>query len=215
MAVVETWKMNWQGRNFQRTTRVNKDGLFRIKLPPGVSDKLGCDVEVVAKTKDEVEKLWRKRLKEFEAASTETRKVILYDVGLNAFIMRGDRCALRADDISFAEGLVVAVWADVFEEHRVTSGDIVKYNYERVKSTLPSSIRSGGRRKTPAVGRTEPAEQLMVWTEEREAFFCRVAEVMETIALRLHEMTNEGADSFAALADAWSGSFLPEVSQRG
>lgn len=209
MAIVESFKMRWESGDFQRSTRVNRDGLFRIKYPPGVSEQLGCEVEAVAKTKDEAEKIFRTRLEEYRTVCTETRKVIVYHVEMSAHIRREGRRVLSEDGVSFSRGVAVAIWAEVCEEKKITSGKMANYIYETLDSSLPVSIRHGGRFNDRVRGGDRPEECLMLWTPEREAFFCRVAEMMESLVLKLHDMTDDGSDAFAEIADSWSGSFLP------
>jgi len=195
--------------------RCNRDGLFRIKYPAEVVQLLGEPEEAVAKTMDEAEKEFGQRLWEYEQAGTSTRKVIIYRVEMKAAILHpdDDRPSLKRNDISFGRGLGVTVWADVFEETCVKlAGDKARYSYDRVESELPISIRHSGNFRL-GMGAGAKQDECMEWTPEREAFFCRVAEAMESLCLKLDEMTNAGADTLAQIADTWSGSLLPGPDQ--
>jgi hypothetical protein len=209
MGVIQTEKIYFDGLEFLKKTRCNADGKFRIKYPAAVARLLGDPTEAVADTKRGADSAFQERLYEFEQARSSTRKVILYEVKLNSSIARDGILALSRKDIHFTNGYAISVWAGVFEEERVRrdGGDI--YHYERVDCSIPNGMVSG----LPNFGLralNDPKENLVEWTEEREAFFCRVAEVMETLALRLNEMTSEGAEKLAQIADTWSGSLLTD-----
>jgi hypothetical protein len=209
MGVIQTEKIYFDGVEFVKKTRCNADGKFRIKYPAAVVQLLGDPKEAVADTKRAAERAFEGRLDEFKQAKTSRRKVILYEVKLNCRVSRDGRIVLGRNDIHFTTGYAISVWAGVFDEERVrrAGGDI--YHYHRVDSAISGGMASG----SPGFGLralNDPKENLVVWTEEREAFFCRVAEVMETLALRLDEMTSEGADTLAQIADTWSGSLLTD-----
>jgi hypothetical protein len=211
MGVVTTETIYFTGVPFKKVIRCNRDGLFRIKYPSSVVKLLGEPEEAVAKTMAAAEKDFEQRLWEYKQAGTTTRKVIVYRVEMKVDIWRpDDDVELKRDNISFAHGLGVTVWADVFEETRVQlASDKARYTYDRVESELPRSIRCSG-----SFGvrhqRGDQETECMEWTPEREAFFCRIAEAMEALCLKLDKMTKDGGDELARIADTWSGSLLTD-----
>jgi hypothetical protein len=211
MGVVTTEKIHFDGAPFKKVIRCNRDGLFRIKYPSGLVKALGEPAEAVAKTMDAAEKEFGQRLWDYKQARTSTRKVIVYRINMKAKIWRPeDDIDLHRKDISFGVGLGVLVWANVFDETRVQLGESgAHYTYATVQSELPLSIRDSGEFGARVGGRGHKDDCVLEWTAEREAFFCRVAEAMEALCLKLDEMTSDGADGLAQIADTWSGSFLP------
>lgn len=210
MAVVSTDIRGFNGRRVKKVVRVNKDGLFRIAYPEEVVELLGEPKEAVAKTKDEAEKVWEARLKEFTRAMTSTTKVIVYRIQLLADIQEKGR-ELHRDDVAFGHGLGVLVWADVFEETHVRNTDGEgRYNYKHVRdTTLPWSIRDGGKFPVNVGEMGKRESRRMEWTPEREAFFCHVAELLESLALKLAAIS-EDKKAFAALAQSALGPLLTE-----
>jgi hypothetical protein len=215
MGVVTTETIHFDAAPFKKVIRCNRDGLFRIKYPEALVRLLGDPKEAVAETMDAAEKEFGQRLWEYKQAGTTTRKVIIYRIKLRCSIRhpatddQPERTLFR-DDISFGNGLGVTVWANVFEETRVQLGDDkARYNYGRVESTLPASIRHAS--SMMGIGRQGEQDGCAIeWTAEREAFFGRISEAMEALCLKLDDMTAEGAEKLAEIADTWSGSLLTD-----
>jgi hypothetical protein len=210
MSIVSKETLIFNGQRIKKVVRVNKDGLFKIAYPSEVVELLGDPNDAVAKTKDEAERKWENRLKEFAEAMTETRKVIVYRILIQSIIQGGDT-SLRREDISFGHGIGVLLWADVFEEtHVINTDGTGRYNYKRIKdTTLPSSVRNGGR-FPPRVGETGKREsRIMDWTPEREEFFCHVANLLERLSIKLAAISKDN-NAFAALAQEALGSLLTD-----
>ena len=199
MAVVRTRTLRFNGREYRQVTRVNRDGLFRIKYPEELVKLLGEPDEAVATTQKEVDQIWGARAKEFTEAQTTRRKVIVYRVQIMARLWTEEKL-LDRDDISFGHGLGVLLWADVFEEIEVKLAMGSRYTYERIRdNNLPSSVRHPGKFDLQLGSLGKKESNVMEWTEEREEFFCKVGELMEGLAIKLDDMTKD-PELFAVFA---------------
>lgn len=169
-------------RPFVRVISVDSKGIFTIKLPEEVKARLG-EREVTAKSREEVIEEFNRVMKEFEATGTKTSKVIVYKFQSSAYIFRNDRCILRTDAISFSQGLVLSLCGEVVTETEITLGDGKKrYEYERLESEIPQSLRFNGRVSN---GGNKILNQLP-WSAAREAWFARMGNSLEDFVLILN-----------------------------
>lgn len=207
MAKVSTTKVYFDGAEFKRTVSVDAKGVFSINLPQPVVDRLVLAESVVrGRTLADAENAEQKLLAEYKAAQTSTRKCIVYRVELN-FTPDPEEHWQKREDISFAPGIAVAVWAGVYTETMtLRAGKPPVYRYEHEKSSLPREVEQHKFDTRVGEGREREKRQ-MDWTPERERFFCRVGELLHGLALKLHEMTAE-PEAFAQLAEAMASAPL-------
>ena len=201
MPVINTQKLHFERDEFIRKISVDKNGNFSCNLPPAVTALIGTE-KCYGKTKNELEAAYERTIKEYESAQTVKRKVILFSIQLGGTICRGDACVFKRDDVSFADGLAIDIAAEVFEECcvRATEG-APRYNYTRLESSIPESLR-GRRYDTWSTCGRQLSNQLE-WTQERENFFAKLGLAMESIILELDKL--ETIDKLTAIAD--SGKF--------
>jgi len=188
MPVVKTETIHIDGKEFKLQVRVNADGKFRIKVPGMFQEKIGCSKEVVEPTMDKAWKAFNKLWKQYRAAQTTTRKVILYQCGMQARIIGADgECKLDVDDSDchFTPGIVLAVAAVVAEESTTYRGEGQRSykNYKGLDSSIPESLS----RKLRRVGCKDDSE-VLEWTPEREEFFRQIGLAMEDLILRLNSV---------------------------
>ena len=219
MAVLTTTTIKFEGQDFKRQVRILKDGLFRIRLPAVVSKTLQIDSDVIAETKEEVERAFKDRLREYKECRTTTRKVILFGFAANCHIMneKQTQAVYVANDISFADGTALSFWAEVCEETVIGRSDGKdQYRYDIVDSDLPLGF---GKPNDYDLGNRQDsfhrASNLVEWTSEREiavAEFCRMLQVLILKlrdALRLPKQLMELIDGGRLLM--WGGTNEKEV----
>lgn len=203
MAVVSTTDFGFGGRKYKKVVRCNRDGIFRCKLPHEIPDRLGCDEEVTGETLDIMERQFRIKLDEYEKAQTTCSKVILYDIEITAKIEapRAEgvdpdiyHLTIDLDDLGFAKGIAVAVHAGVFTEEATVRGEQTVYKYVEVENSIPRSMKQHGKFSHNGACEFETvglygtrAENVIPWTEQREAFFRDLGRAMEQLVMQLHE----------------------------
>lgn len=150
----------------------------------------GINPEIRGDTLTEVNKKFKQMLEDYKQSKTIVRKVILYKVAANAYIWDevAKRCMYNNSEISFCAGTSLAVWAAVYNEHEITKPDgTIVYEYKEAASGIPSAPRSESCKPTWG----KKAEYLLPWTEQREAFFTFIIKSMQTLILRLSEVTKD------------------------
>ncbi|KKN09196.1 hypothetical protein LCGC14_1048910 [marine sediment metagenome] len=181
MGVAKTAKVYIQGVEFLTVVKVSREGKFTMALPEFVAEVIGQDV-VEAQTLLEVEQRFHAAVAASAKANTVVKKVILYEVGLQALVQDAEGKVLVDQKMSFIEGIGLSVWAEVVEERETTlPGGEKKYHYDRVGS----SLRFPRPRYDTTSGRHE---KQMDWTPEREAFFAHIGASMEQLILKLFEV---------------------------
>jgi len=185
MPVVKTETILIDGQEFKLQVRVNADGKFRIKVPGMFREKIGCSKEVVESTMDKAMKAFEKLGKQYRAAQTTTRKVILYKCGMQARIIGADgECKLDVDDSGchFTPGVVLAVAAVVAEESTTYRGEGLRSykSYKGLESSIPESLSEKLR--------SDDDPEVLEWTPEREEFFRQIGLAMEDLILRLNSV---------------------------
>ena len=199
MPQVRSRTVRFDGENYVRKTTVDKDGVFKIIIPTTAREILGIK-EVTADTVEKVERLWMKKIEEYKTAKTTTRKVIHYRFENNSSIMGPDSkdpddqiCIYSSSDISFCNGVAIALSAGVFIEAETVYSDGKKtYRYEEVESTFPSSMHGSHTDFGPSVRYREDSLKSMIdWTPEREAFFKQMGEAIEQLILKMDGVMND------------------------
>ena len=196
MPQVRSRTVRFDGKNYVRKTTVDKEGVFRIRLPVAARKILQCE-EISAPTLKEVEDLWDEKVEEYKQARTVERKVIYYRFESNSAICRPDpndpeglECIFDSDDISFCEGVAIAVSAQVLTETTITYSDGKEFRtYNETKSSLPSSMTNVDRSYVP--GANEDRDQIIEWTPERELFFKELGEAIETLILKMDNLLKD------------------------
>lgn len=184
MPVISKSKENCLGQQFTRVIKVNADGQFTSNVAPIITATLGVG-EVSGASKSEMQRKYAELIERCENAVTTTRKVIVYKYKAHAYIMRDERCVLRRDDLSFAEGLGICLAAAVFEE--VTTNDLTSYN--EIESSIPeSALNCHLAYSTPCKHACNG--HLIEWTEDREAFFAKICGAMEALALQMEALSD-------------------------
>lgn len=175
-------------RNFVREVKCDAGGEFTCRLPDTAASLLGR-TEVCGRSLKEVLQNFHEAIEEYKAINTTRRRVILYQVKMNAYVFEGEFCVLNRDDISFTAGVAVAVMADVYEEVKISGPKGCQYTYERKDSKLPRSIQKGTQRLAGGFYK-QPFGALVEWSEERELFFCRLGLALERIAMELDKLSS-------------------------
>ncbi len=224
MPIVKTDTGYWPGYEYKRQVRyTNKDG-FTCMLPPEVAKRLGHDL-VRGKDSEDCIRNWMRDLEDWKHSNTVVTKVILYRVQRNCYITtrpdiwkEGDhlnwKVTMAEDDISFCEGMAMAITAGVFEEKLTTYPDGRKsYEHDIIKDQLPDSIESGtGRWEYRVQG--DPHIKKLPWTPEREEFFRKLARGMESLILMFEKL--QDAETTKAIADSGGGfAMLAAPAQEG
>lgn len=181
MPQVRSRTVRFDGKSYVRKTTVDKDGVFHIRLPMAARDILKCD-EISAPTLKEVEKLWDEKMGKYKSARTIERKVIYYRIQCNSSEYEGE-------DISFCDGVALAVAAQVLTETKGTYSDGKKsYSYRVEKSSLPDSMTRVDRSFHGL--QNEDPDCMIDWTPEREAFFKQVGEAIDQLIVKLDSVLN-------------------------
>lgn len=218
MPIVKTDTGYWPGYEYKRQVRyTNKDG-FTCAIPAEAARVIGY-ASVGGKSCDDCIRNWEKAMEDWETSNTVTTKVILYRVQRNiCMTTRPDvpvagqdhlswKCTMSEKDISFCDGMALAVTAGVFEEKAITLNGKVRHNYDVIRDQLPDSIEERASTLEYSYGRPDDVKRLE-WTPEREDFFRKIARGMEALILMFEklqdvETTKQIVDSgggFALLA---------------
>jgi len=166
MPIVKTDTGYWPGYEYKRQVRyTNKDG-FSCSIPPEAARVVGFD-SVGGKDCGDCIRNWERAMENWETALTVTTKVILYRVQRNIFMStRPDfpvagqdhhdwKCTMSTADISFCEGMALAVTAGVFEEKAITINGKTHYSYDMIQNQLPDSIEEKAARLEHSYGRPD------------------------------------------------------------
>lgn len=206
MPKVKTETRGFEGRMERFDYHVNAAGEFSCKLPLSVSELLGYGVvkaESLAKCEDKM----LEALRAYADAGTTKRKVILYGFKCSAYVWRDERpgkdgpglvfsnksstqCGPEVNEVSFAHGTALDLWALVAEETKVVTGPRTTYSYKEISSSIPKGLRctayDGGFSHL-----TKPHESALDWTEEREAFFSKMGFALEGLIMGLAGFLHE------------------------
>jgi hypothetical protein len=200
MGVVKSTKTWFEGKEFVRRVRFSsRDGRFAVTLPKVVERTMGI-CEVGSDTFEGVEREYKRVLKKYRESKTTERKVIIYKVEANAWVVRTPDGApaniedddgsvvFQVKDISFADGCGITVYADVMIERTLrTAGGEESVSYEDVEGhTLPRSLSGGDSRVADQFGAVDDA-QVIDWTPEREAWFRHVGLQLENMVMNVCE----------------------------
>lgn len=218
MPVLETRTIIFEGENFRRTIRVNKDGVFHITLPKPVAPALGLeDDEVSAETKDKAIAKFEKCLEDYKYCKTTSQKVILYGFQANCTIMdkAGEICTVRLNDLAFSDGSGLTFWVEVSEEIVVTQEDGRKnYQYKRAKSCIPPGFECRDNFHGPKrYSQPRRHENLLEWTPEREAAIAELCRRLVELIDQFRKMVTNKQRFFEKL-DAFGMLPAPKT-QRG
>ncbi len=196
MPQVRSRTVRFDGRDYVRKTTVDKHGVFRIRLPMAAREILKCD-EISAPTLKEVERLWDEKVREYKAARTVERKVIYYKVSSNSNLYGPDEHD-PSDDISFCEGVAIAVAAQVLTETKITySNGEETYSYRRERCTLPGSMCDVDRSFRP--DHEDEYDHVIEWTPEREVFFKELGEAIEKLILKMNSLLGDRKQLLAVI----------------
>lgn len=206
MAIISKEKLIFEDKEFIRTIRVLKDGLFYIKLPDTVNDKISIS-EVSDETRDGALKKWKETIDLYRKSQTITKKVILYEIEYGGEIWGDPKyredydeerfkdydevCLLSHHERGFnSDGMELSVKASVFiEEEIVMSNGKIKYNYLNVpkKEDLPLGLYSNSMK--PMWG--NKATNQIDWTPERHKFFDDFYKAMSNLILKIHLISRD------------------------
>lgn len=198
MPVVKSTKTHFESEPFVVRVRFSsRSGSFAITLPKAIEQLMGVG-EITSDTLKGVEAKYKSILKEYRDSQTTERKVIVYKVEGNARVFRrpdgtpghthdDDASVLfEANDISFADGCGLTIFAQVMMERTLRSGDNESYiSYEAVEDTsLPGSLDSADHRVADQFGTTEGV-LVVDWIPEREAWFAHVGSQLEDLVMKV------------------------------
>lgn len=194
MSTVKSEKIRFEGKEFVKRVRFSsRSGLFSITLPRQIQERMNVG-EVSSDTMKGVQAEFKKTVDMYKAAQTTERKVIVYKVEVNAWVWRlpdgapagsdddDASVVFQANDISFADGCGLTIFAEVMVERTLRTADGEEsLSYEEVdEHTLPKSLGLGNNRIADRFGTTEDV-RVIDWTPEREAWF-------RDVGLRLEDM---------------------------
>lgn len=213
MPIVKTDTGYWPGYEYKRQVRyTNKDG-FTCVIPAEAARVVGY-ASVGGKSCEDCVRNWEKAMENWKTALTVTTKVILYRVQRNIFMStrpdfpvagqdRHDwKCTMSTADISFCEGMALAITAGVFEEKAITINGKTHYSYDMIQDRLPDSIEEKAARLEHSYGRPDDVKRLE-WTPEREDFFRKIARGLEALILMFEKL--QDAETTRQIADSGGG----------
>lgn len=191
MAIVKTDTYMFDGEDYKRQVKCGRSGNFIIRFPDTVYLATGVQ-EVSGTTLREVENNFRDLIDTYHDAQTKKRKVILYDIQIN-------------NEISFAKGMAVEVWACVFiEAARSLADGRTLYSYKAVEKPdqFPWELKQGGNfDKGHGHGVLEaPEKNCLDWTPGAHSFFIVMHAAMEKIIDQLSKFQDQ--DSLVGLIES-------------
>jgi hypothetical protein len=148
-----------------------KNGLFTIDLPERIA-KFYREEQVFAKTLDEVERAFKKKLEDYKERISKIRKVIVYNFQSTCYIFdkMGNKCIFRKEDISFAEGTALGLeWTIGYETD--INGE-KNYTYENENNFYINDKYT-----------------VIDWTQKREDFFKGFQRKLEYLILKIERFT--------------------------
>ena len=160
---------------FYMTTRVLRDGLFRITLPPSVAGIVNKN-EVVATTQVEAIKLFKEAIKIATESKTTQNKVIIFKTN---------------PETIFSKGVVVFVAAGVFiESATLLPGGTMSFSYKKLHHQdggLPSRLSHN--MTTPHWG--EEAENKINWSQKAHDFFEQIFQRINGLRKNINEFLGD------------------------
>lgn len=197
MAIISKQTFSIDGKDFVRKIRCGSAGLFICALPDCMGDALGTRQIENMKLR-ELEREWDRKIEEYRAARTETNCVICYQYEANCTIYNEKTeenwdIALDADGVSFAPGIVLAVWAGIYDEQCTTRSNEnhqYKYvrNYDREEEVdWPHNLINNERDVMPDLGRKHP--NTIPFTEKNAVFFVKLCKAIEQLILSIDSIT--------------------------
>lgn len=199
MPVFTTETVYFDGEQIKLQYKVDARGVFSLKLPASLVEKLGCEPEITNKQLEPLKYEWVRLYKEYQAASTTTKKVIAWKLELNAEIYQESnphQPVLKVGDISVAEGLAFSLVAGVFAHNITITGSKKNETFQWVSSDIPSSIEI---RRFESWDIEKGLVGIMDWTLEREQFFVALTIQLENLILRLHKFLGSDKKSISKL----------------
>jgi len=173
MAIIKTENVNVSGKRFVRKIKCDSEGNFTCDLPEEVKIALegtGLIVGTHGELRDCVD-AWTSCIEEYNLLNTSTKKVI---------------CFSFDDEPGFAEGISLAVGAEVFTETCLEHPDgRANYSYEIEKSSLPDEITN----KFDCGYHGERYENQIPWDEKSENFFVDLSVAMTTLKGKLEDLS--------------------------
>lgn len=186
-------KITFDGRNSKR---------FECELPPVIQAVLD-QKKVDAATFDDCVKAFEAAIRQAESAGTTTRKVIVYEVLIEASFTQGEKYVKLPRDSKHSwrdtgnHGHTLAMAVGVFTETVVKLEDHVRYSYEWEdeqpfeRSIYPQSVYRSQMRERPS--------GIMDWTQEREEWFVAIVRRFEALLLKLDAAFNDPQKVIAAI----------------
>jgi hypothetical protein len=161
---------------FMKVITCDAKGVFKISLPGPVCRITGVNHVTAGSLKD-VERAFSDKISEWIDASTSTRKVILYQVD---------------KDQHFAKGVTISLAADVFNEITIRSDGKERINLEDITGNplKKTRIRNGTHEWRWGGHGTKK----IAWTEEREAFFVKLASAIEAVRDTMNQLNGDAAE---------------------
>jgi hypothetical protein len=178
MAIVKTQKKQLWGKEFIQKVKCSAAGQFSCDLPGVVADALD-QKEVIGTSLVDVEKLFDKKIAEYNNSEKQEDKFIILNQSLNAWITAGDvgHDAEDQDEILFKESF-----------HSGRHGVNINYNFDIVQRTICNGHTTyKSLRNNDYINTYQIEDNLLPWTQEREEFFISIETALKNILLKLHE----------------------------
>ena len=209
MAIIKNEQVGSCGIMVKRAIRCSGSGRFSINLPEHLRGVDGTE-QVHGGTLSEVLAEWKKLETLYDASTTTTRKVILYNFKFSAWVEggssdpgsvdwredhavdnEGNVCFIDADDITFAVGTGLMVNACVYTEiTQNIPGDKPRIKYKKVgdDEQLPSKMSDG---EDDIRERSIDELTVIDWTQNRHDFFTRLNDALNALIWKLHDFTDQ------------------------
>ena len=182
-------------------------GVFQIKFPENIAKIIETDF-VDGTNAEEVVSEWKRLLEVYCEAMTSYRKVILFQIEINAKIQ--DTTVeyyierIKRDDIAFAKGMALGVQAGVYEEKKVVTVEKTTYSYTLIKSEIPYSVHFYNIDHV----RSETSVHIIDWSQEHEDFLARFCISFENLIMRIADFT-KSKDNFLLFLQSGASPMLP------
>lgn len=190
MPIVTTETIHFDGVDFSLKYCVDRKGVWSLKLPASLVERLGTQDHAYADTLDELKKEWKRLWKEYKEASTSTERIIAWKTEIKARIRADEELLINKAELSFADGLALSLSVGVFDRHTTKTGSKVHTSFDLVDNVISSSAEF----RIEYWDWEQGLVKWMPWTQEREDFFAQLVTAFENIILRLNNFLGDNSE---------------------
>jgi hypothetical protein len=188
------------GERFVAIFKVDKDGLFSIKLPAWSHAALGKS-SVSGRTLADVERLFNLERDRYAKLRQTSSKVILYNFELQDKTGKYNGAKDERSDMGFGvgKGLQFAICNALETQHFGVSGEIERRSYkEATDQPYPLGYNYG--QFGCLIARHESC-QVMDWTQDRENWFLHLCRAMGGLIARIKAIDEQQSLLLSAIRD--------------